>query len=131
MTEDQTNNKQHVQMAVSAKFTTTLVPTEIELGTPVKTASPPLAEPGANSVETIEEISEPLPLLERDNESLAEVRDTITEPRSVVEQDENLADAKDEIDELVRHARDSTARTLELSKRLDDLLNRPIRWFHR
>jgi hypothetical protein len=49
----------------------------------------------------------------------------------VVEQDENLADAKDEIDELVRHARDSTARTLELSKRLDDLLNRPIRWFHR
>jgi hypothetical protein len=31
----------------------------------------------------------------------------------------------------VREVRKSTARTLELSKRLDDVLARPIRWFDR
>lgn len=131
MTEDQRNNKQHVQMAVSAKFSTTLVPTDIELGTPVEIASPPLAEPDASSVEAIEEISESPPLSGQDDQSSAGVKDTITESRSLVQQDENTADAKNEIDELVRDVRNSTTRTLELSKRLDDMLARPIRWFQR
>ena len=115
MTEDSTDNK---QQTVSATFLATLAPTDVELGTPVESPSPPLAEP--DSAEAIEEISASLPLRERD-ESLADS----------VEQDESLADAKDEIEELVHDVAGSTARTLELSKQLDDLLARPIRWFQR
>jgi hypothetical protein len=115
MTEHPTDNK---QLTVSATFLATLVPTNIELGIPVETPSPPLVEP--DSAEAFEEISASLSLPERD-ESLADS----------VEQDESLADAKDEIDELVRDIGGSTAKTLELSKRLDDLLARPIRWFRR
>jgi hypothetical protein len=115
MSQHPTDNR---QQTVSATFLATLVPTDIQLGTPVETPSPPLAEP--DLAEAFEEISASLPLPERD-ESLADS----------VEQDESLTDAKDDIDELVRDVGGSTAKTLELSKRLDDLLARPIRWFHR
>jgi hypothetical protein len=38
---------------------------------------------------------------------------------------------QDETAERVREIRASAARTLELSKQLDEVLSRPIRWFHR
>ena len=49
----------------------------------------------------------------------------------LVEQDDSVPAAKDKVDDWVREVRKSTARTLELSKRLDDVLARPIRWFDR
>ena len=110
MTEDQTNNKQKVQMAVRATFSTTLVPTDIELGTTVEMPLPPLTEP---------------------DESSTEANDTIAQAPPLAEHDENPVEAKDEIAKWAYEVRDSTARTLELSKRLDDVLARPIRWFHR
>ena len=49
----------------------------------------------------------------------------------LVEQDDSVPAAEDKVDDWVREVRKSTARTLELSKRLDDVLARPIRWFDR
>ena len=49
----------------------------------------------------------------------------------LVEQDDSVPRAEDKVDNWVREVRKSTARTLELSKRLDDVLARPIRWFDR
>jgi hypothetical protein len=49
----------------------------------------------------------------------------------LVEQDDSAPAAEDKVDDWVREVRKSTARTLELSKRLDDVLARPIRWFDR
>jgi hypothetical protein len=109
MTEDQINNKQQIQMAVRATFSTTLVPTDIELGTTVEMPSPPLAEPDESSTEANDIIAEAPPLAEHD--------------------DRPVEAKKDEIIKWACEVRDSTARTLELSKRLDDLLARPIRWF--
>jgi hypothetical protein len=48
-----------------------------------------------------------------------------------VEQDDSVTAAEDKVDNWVLEVRKSTARTLELSKRLDDVLARPIRWFDR
>jgi hypothetical protein len=107
---DRTNDEKQIQMAVSATFSTTFVPTDIRLGTTIEMPAPPLAGPGEGPAEASDQIIESLPL---------------------VVQDESLAEASDGIDEWVRDIRDSTARTLELSKRLDDLLARPIRWYHR
>jgi hypothetical protein len=108
MTKDQTNNKRQIKMAVSATFLTTLVPTYIELGTTVETPTPPLPEPDESSVEENGELAESLP---------------------IAEHDESLVETQDEIADWVREARASMARTLELSKRLDDLLALHIRWF--
>jgi hypothetical protein len=110
MRKDRTNNDKQIQIAVSATFSTKLVPTDIELGTTIEMPSPPLAEPG---------------------EGPAEASDQISESPPSAEQDESSAEANDGIHERVRDIRDSTVRTLELSKRLDDLLARPIRWFQR
>jgi hypothetical protein len=62
-----------------------------------------------------------------------ELGDAVIEVQSppLVEQDDNVSAAEDKIDDWVREVRKSTARTLELSKRLDDVLARPIRWFDR
>jgi hypothetical protein len=49
----------------------------------------------------------------------------------LVEQDDSVPAAEDKVDDWVREVRKSTARTLELSKRLDDVLARPIRWLDR
>jgi hypothetical protein len=49
----------------------------------------------------------------------------------LVEQGDSVPAAEDKVDDWVRQVRKSTARTLELSKRLDDVLARPMRWFHR
>jgi hypothetical protein len=49
----------------------------------------------------------------------------------LVEQDDSVPTAEDKVNDWVREVRKSTARTLELSKRLDDVLARPIRWFDR
>jgi hypothetical protein len=48
-----------------------------------------------------------------------------------VEQDDSVTAAEDKVDNWVLEVRKSTARTLELSKQLDDVLARPIRWFDR
>jgi hypothetical protein len=109
MTEDQTTNKQQIQTAVRATFSKTLVPTDIELGTAVEMPSSPLTEP---------------------DESSAEANDIIAQAPPLAKHDENPVEAKDEVAKWAYEVRDSTARTLELSKRLDDLLARPIRWFH-
>src|SRR5262249_52234659 len=103
MTEDETNNKR-------ATFSTTLVPTDIELATTIEMCSAPLAEPDQNSPEAKDKIAEAPPL---------------------VEHDEIEVETNDKIAKWACEVRDSTARTLEMSKRLDDVLARPIRWFHR
>jgi hypothetical protein len=108
MTKDQTNNKRQIQMAVRATFLTTLVPTDIELGTTVETPTPPLAKPDESSFEENGGLSQSLPL---------------------VEHKESLVETQDEIADWVREARASMVRTLELSKRLDDLLALHISWF--
>ena len=49
----------------------------------------------------------------------------------LVELEEAAGQVQDETAERVREMRASAARTLELSKQLDEVLSRPIRWFHR
>jgi len=58
-----------------------------------------------------------------------ELGDTAIEVQSppMVEQDDSVPRAEDKVDDWVREVRKSTARTLELSKRLEDVLARPIR----
>jgi len=143
MTEDETNNKR-------ATFSTTLVPTDIELATTIEMCSAPLAEPDQNSPEAKDKIAEAPPLAEHGG-NLVEAKDEIVEVPSWVAQHESFVAANHEVAQappLVEHdeievetndkiakwaceVRDSTARTLEMSKRLDDVLARPIRWFHR
>jgi hypothetical protein len=62
-----------------------------------------------------------------------EFGDAVVEVQSppLVEQNDSVPAAEDKVDVWVREVRKSTARTLELSKRLDDVLARPIRWFDR
>ena len=91
--------------------------------------APPVAHSDESPAEANDEIAESPAFVEPD-ESLMST-DEIAESPPLIEQDESLPEANDEIDKWVRDARDSTVRTLELSKRLDDLLARPIRWFHR
>jgi hypothetical protein len=107
MTKYPTYNKQQIQMAVRATFWTTLVPTDVELGTSFEMPTPPLAEPNQRSAGANEDFAQSLPL---------------------VEHDESLIETHDEISDWVREIRASMARTLELSRRLDDLLALPIRW---
>ena len=148
MTDDKTNNKQQIQAAVRAAFSTTLVPTDVAVTT-IDMPSPLLVEPHESSAEASDKIAEAPPLPEHD-ENLVEAKDEIAEVPSWVEHHESLAGAsrevaqepallendknpletRDEIAKWVCEVRNSTERTLELSKRLDDLLARPIRWFH-
>jgi hypothetical protein len=62
-----------------------------------------------------------------------ELGDATIEVKSppLVEQDDSVPAAEDKIDTWVREVQKSTARTLDLSKRLDEVLARPIRWFDR
>ena len=126
MKEDQTNNRGKIQMPVSAAFSTALVPTEIELRTAIEM---PLAPQDESLTGAKGEIADAPPLVEQ-VEGLAEITDEIIDSPPSVGRAQSLVDAKDEIAVWVREVSDATARSLELSKRLDDLLARPIRWFH-
>jgi hypothetical protein len=69
------------------------------------------------------------PLVPTDIELGAAAIEVLSPP--LVEQDDSVPTAEDKVNDWVREVRKSTARTLELSKRLDDVLTRPIRWFDR
>ena len=49
----------------------------------------------------------------------------------LVEPEDAARHVQDQTAERVREVRVSAARTLELSKQLDEVLSRPIRWFRR
>jgi hypothetical protein len=110
MTKSPTSKKQQIQMTVSATFSTALIPTDVNLGTTVEAPMRPLAEPGETPFEANDELAGSL---------------------SLVKHDERLIETRDEFAEWVGEVRASMARTLELSKRLDDLLALPIHWFSR
>ena len=106
MTKSPTSNKQQIQMTVSATFSTALIPTDVNLGTTVEAPMRPLATPDETEA--------------NDERSL-----------SLVKHDERLVETRDEFADWAGEVRASMARTLELSKRLDDLLALPIDWFSR
>ena len=95
-------------MTVSATFSTALIPTDVNLGTTVEARMRPLATPDETPFEA------------NDARSL-----------SLVKHDERLVETRDEFADWAGEVRASMARTLELSKRLDDLLALPIDWFSR
>ena len=97
-------------MTVSATFSTALIPTDVNLGTPVEAPMRPLVEP---------------------DETPFEANDELAGSLSLVKHDERLVETQDEFADWVGEVRASMARTLDLSKRLDDLLALPIHWFSR
>jgi hypothetical protein len=107
MTKSPTGNKQQIQMTISATFSTALIPTDVELSTTVEAPMRLLAEPDEGPFEANDELV------------------------SLVKHDERLVETQAEIVGWVREVRASMARTLELSKRLDDLLALPMHWFSR
>jgi hypothetical protein len=110
MAKSPTSNKQQIQMTVSATFSTALVPTDVNLGTTVEAPVPRLAEPDDTPFTANDEIAQSL---------------------SLSQHDERLVETPDEFADWVGDVRASMTRTLELSKRLDDLLALPIDWFSR
>ena len=110
MTKSPTSNEQQIQMTVSATFSTALIPTDVNLGTTVEAPMLPLAEP---------------------DETPFEANDELARSQSLMKIDERLVETQDEFADWVGEVRASMARTLDLSKRLDDLLALPIHWFSR
>jgi hypothetical protein len=109
MTKIPTSNKQQIQMTVSATFSAALIPTDVNLGTTVEAPMRPLAP----------------------DETPFEANDELSRSLSLVRHDERLVETQDEFADWAGEVRASMARTLELSKRLDDLLALPIDWFSR